>query len=494
MLENLINSANGFLWGIPMLVVIGGAGIFFTIYLTAFQFRHFGDMWKRILDKGDPTKTMGVSPFASFCTTMAMRVGTGNVAGVAVAVYAGGPGAVFWMILIGITNSAVNFVECVQGSMYKTKIDGEYRGGPYYVAERGLGWGPYGAFIAIISLLGIGLFMPSAATNTVCVAFAEATGAPQILFAGIMAVIMFVTCLGGIKRISDAASAIVPFMVIVYLVCFVVILVTHIGETPRVFSDIIRCAFTKDALLSGGIGIAIQQGVKRGTFSSASGMGEATPTAAVAETPHPVRVGLANAGGVWIDTVIVCTVSALMILYTDCYNTAFGYVGSGHPGLAELSGGSAVMVQYAATNVLGGFAEIFIAFMLFLFSFTCLISYYYEAETASTYLFQKPEQAGIRKGITWFLRIAMPILIFYYGITSAAMAWNLADLALGSITFFNMLVVVLLVKPVKAMLKDYEEQKKAGKDPYYDPDKLSFKGVDVELWKEINASYLAANK
>ena len=491
MLDAFINTANGFLWGIPMLVVIAGGGLFYTFYLGFPQFKHFGDAWKRILDKGDPTKTGGVSPFASFCTTMAMRVGTGNVAGVAVAVYAGGPGALFWMFIIGITNSCVCFVETTQGSLYKTKIDGEYRGGPYYVAERGLGWGPYGAFIAIISLLGIGLFMPSAATNTVCVTFAQATGAPQIVFAAVMAVIMFVTVLGGIKRISAAASAIVPFMVVVYLIVFVIVVIMNIGETGRVFGDIFRCAFSADALLSGGIGVAIQQGVKRGTFSSASGMGEATPTAAAAETTHPVKVGLANAAGVWLDTVIVCTASALMILYSDCYNTAFGYVGSGHPGMAELTGGSAVMVQYAASTVMGGIAEIFIAFMLFLFSFTCLISYYYEAETASSYLFQKDSQAGIRKAVTWFLRIAMPVLIFFYGITSASFAWDLADLALGSITFFNMLVVILLVKPVKAMLADYEAQMKAGVDPVYDPEKLSFKGVDVEMWKEINAKKLA---
>ena len=494
MLDNLINSANGFLWGMPMLVVIGLGGIALTLYLGFPQFRHFGDAWKRILDKGDPSKTGGVSPFASFCTTMAMRVGTGNVAGVAVAVYAGGPGAVFWMFLIGITNSCVCFCETTQGSMYKTKIDGEYRGGPYYVSERGLGWKAYGTFIAIISFLGIGLFMPSAATNTVCVAFAEATGVPQIVFAAIIAVAMFITCLGGIKRISDAASAVVPFMVAVYLICFVVILVTNIGETGRVFGSIFANAFTADGVLGGGIGIAIQQGVKRGTFSSASGMGESTPTAAAAESPHPVRVGLANMAGVWVDTNIVCTVSALMILYTDCFNTAFGYVGAGHPGLATQTSGSAVMVQYAASHVLGNFAGVFIALMLFLFSFTCLISYYYEAETAATYLFQKPEQANIRKGCTWFLRIGMPILIFYYGIVGAAMAWNLADLALGSITFFNMLVVVLLAKPVKGMLKDYEAQKKAGKDPYYDPATVSYKGVDVELWKEINSNYIAANK
>jgi AGCS family alanine or glycine:cation symporter len=251
MLTSLIGTANGFLWGMPMLIVIGAGGIFLTVYLGFPQFKHFGDAWKRILDKGDPTKTGGVSPFASFCTTMAMRVGTGNVAGVAVAVYAGGPGALFWMFVIGITNSCVNFVECTQGSMYKTKIDGEYRGGPYYVAERGLGWKAYGVFIAIISFVGIGLFMPSAATNTVCVTFAAATGVPQIVFAAIIAVAMFITCLGGIKRISDAASAIVPFMVAVYMVCFALVVAFNIGETGRVFSSIFANAFTADGVLGG---------------------------------------------------------------------------------------------------------------------------------------------------------------------------------------------------------------------------------------------------
>lgn len=492
MLSSLIGSANGFLWGIPMLVVIAGSGIVFTILTKGVQFRRFIDMWKRIVDSSESES--GVSSFASFCTTMAMRIGTGNVAGVAVAIFAGGPGAVFWMFLAGMTNSVVCFSECVQSVLYKTKIDGEYRGGGYYAIERGLGWKGYGTFVAIISLIGIGAFMPAAATYTICEAFNKATGVPMAAVAAVVAIIMFVTCLGGLKRISSVASAIVPFMTGIYLLVTVIVTVMHAAQLPAAIALVVKCAFSQEALVGGGLGIALQQGVKRATFSSASGMGEASPTAAAAETSHPVKVGLANAAGVWVDTCIVCTCSAVLCLMTDCYNTTFGYIGAGNPGMGELSGGGVIFVQYACSTVLGSFAEIFIAVMLFLFSFTCLISYYYEAETASTYLFSKPEQEGARKIVRRCLQIGMPILIFIFGIVPASLAWDLSDLALGSITFFNMFGVILLFPKVTAMLKDYDEQMKAGRDPYYNPDKLSWPGVDVEMWKEINKKYIEADK
>lgn len=496
MLANFIGTANGFLWGLPMLVVIIGSGVCFTLALRGFQFVRFVDMWKRILDSSDSES--GVSSFASFCTTMAMRVGTGNVAGVAVAIYSGGPGALFWMICAGMTNSAVCFAETTLGSLYKIRVDGEYRGGGYYCAERGLGWKAYGGFLAAISLIGIGAFMPAAATYTICEAFNAATGIPMIAIAAVVAVVMLVTVLGGIKRISAVASAIVPFMCAIYILVTIAVIILNAAEIPAVISMVIKNAFGQEAMIGGGIGIAIQQGFKRGTFSSASGMGESTPTAAAAETSHPVKVGLANAAGVWLDTVIICTCSGLLILMTDCFNTGFGYVGSGAPELAAMAaagqGGGVLFVQYAARTIMGGFAELFIAIMLFLFSFTCLISYYYEAETASTYLFQRPDQAGIRKFITRILQFGMPVLIFFFGIVEASIAWDLSDLALGSITFVNMIVVIALFPKCVALYNDYCAQIKAGKDPYYNPDKLSWKGVDVALWKSINQKHIDAEK
>ncbi len=488
-LINFVDWANGYIWGIGMLVLIAGAGIYFTIRLRFFQFVRFRDMWSRIMEKGDSES--GISAFASFCTTMAMRIGTGNIAGVAVAIYMGGPGAMFWMILIGMTNSAVCFSECTLGQLYKTRVDGAYRGGGAYCAERGLGWKKYGTFMAVVFGVACALFMPAAATYTISDAFREATGVPMAVTSAIIAILLFVTVFGGIKRISSVASMIVPFMTVVYLAITLIVIVLNITKVPALIATVVSSAFGLKAVFGASIGAAIQQGIKRGTFSSASGMGESTPTAAAAETSHPVKQGLSNAAGVWLDTVIVCTCSGILILLTDTFNTVGGYHGSGVA--AGVTGGVG-FVQAAATTVLGGLGNIFIAVMLLLFSFTCLISYYYEAETAAMYLFQKPEQQKIRKAITRILQFGMPVLVFLWGIIESTTAWNLSDLALGTTTWVNMLVVIMLFPKCVALYKDYVEQIKAGQDPYYNPDKLSWKGVDVELWKEINAKRIQESK
>jgi len=498
-INNIVGMLNGPIWGVGMLVLIVGSGLYFTIRLGFFQFVHFKDMWSRIIDKSESES--GISSFASFCTTMAMRVGTGNVAGVAVALYMGGPGALFWMIIAGMTNSAVCFTECTLSVLYKNRIDGQYRSGGAYCAERGLGWKAYGAFYAAFFGLGVVLFMPAAATYTICDGFKNALGIPMWVSALVIALAMAVVVMGGVKRISSVASMLVPPMVGIYLIATVVILIANAGQIPSVIVDVVKCAFgSKEALLGGGVGIAIQQGVKRGTFSSASGMGESMPTAAAAETSHPVKQGMANAAGVWLDTVIVCTASGLMMLLSGCYNTQFGYVGGTgamHDQMAQLAADGTygvIFVQNACSTVMGSIAPLFIAIMLALFSFTCLISYYYEGETSVLYLFQGDDKAATRKVVIRIMQIVMPILIFIWGNVDSGLAWNLSDLALGGSTWINMLVVLLLSPKAFALYKDYEEQMKAKKDPYYNPDKLCWKGVDVEMWKDINKKRIAEDK
>lgn len=453
-------------------------------------------MWKRIFDRHDSES--GISSFASFCTTMAMRIGTGNIAGVAVAVYAGGPGALFWMILAGMTNSAVCFVECTLASLYKNRIDGEYRGGGSYCAERGLGWKGYGIFMAVILMIGTACFMPAAATYTICDGFNAATGIDMWIISLVVALLVAITVIGGIKRIGAVASMIVPFMTIVYLILTVIIVVSNISRIPAVISDVVSSAFGLNAVFGAGIGIAIRNGVKRGTFSSAAGMGEASPTAAAAETSHPVKQGMANAAGVWLDTVIVCTCTGLMILLTDCFNTAGGYVGGGASLMAEMAaageGGGVKFVQAACSTVIGDFAPILVAFMLLLFSFTCLISYYYEAESATIYLFQGDTKKAARKVVTWMLKIGMPLLIFIWGIVPSDVAWDAADFALGACTWINVFMLWFLFPKARAMYQDYQRQMKAGIEPYYNPDVLCWKGVDAEMWKDINKKQIAAEK
>ena len=498
-INNIVSMLNGPIWGVGMLVLIVGSGLYFTIRLGFFQFVHFKDMWSRIIDKSESES--GISSFASFCTTMAMRVGTGNVAGVAVALYMGGPGALFWMIIAGMTNSAVCFTECTLSVLYKNRIDGQYRSGGAYCAERGLGWKAYGAFYAAFFGLGVVLFMPAAATYTICDGFKNALGIPMWISALVIALAMAVVVMGGVKRISSVASMLVPPMVGIYLIATVVILIANAGQIPSVIAQVVSCAFgSKEALLGGGVGIAIQQGVKRGTFSSASGMGESMPTAAAAETSHPIKQGMANAAGVWLDTVIVCTASGLMMLLSGCYNTQFGYIGGTgamHDQMAQLAADGTygvIFVQNACSTVMGSIAPLFVAIMLALFSFTCLISYYYEGETSVLYLFQGDDKAATRKVVIRIMQIVMPILIFIWGNIDSGLAWNLSDLALGGSTWINMLVVLLLSPKVFALYKDYEEQMKAKKDPYYNPDKLCWKGVDVEMWKDINKKRIAEDK
>lgn len=485
-LAKIVGWLNGYIWGPAMLVLIVGSGVYFTVRMGGFQFRNQKDMWGRIFEKGD--SDAGISSFASFATTMAMRVGTGNVAGVAVAIYQGGPGALFWMIIAGMTNSAVNFAECTLGVLYKVKIDGEYRGGGPYCAERGLGWKKYGIFMALIFMIGVGALMPAAATFTIADGFNNALGVERWVTSLIIAVITGIVIIGGVKRISHFASLIVPFMVTVYLIATVVILIVNINRLPEVIYLVVSNAFAPKAMFGGTLGVVIQQGVKRGTFSSASGMGEASPTAAAVETSHPVKQGMANAAGVWLDTVVVCTASGLMMLLTDTFNTAQGYIGSGAAELPELAAAGTngvIFVQLAARTIMGGIAPLFIAIMLALFSWTCLISYYYEAETAAMYLFQREDQKGTRTVVTWILRIGMPILIFIWGNVESGMAWDLSDLALGSITWINMLMVLMLSPKVIALYKDYDRQMKEGKNPVYDVDELSWTGVDNEMWREI---------
>lgn len=495
-IAELVGFLNGWIWSKGMLVLVVGSGLFFSIRLGFFQLVYFRDMWSRILDKG--SSSSGISTFASFCTTMAARIGTGNVAGVAVAIYLGGPGAMFWMWVVGVTNSALAFVECTLGQLYKIKIDGEYRGSGAYCAERGLGWGKYGAFMAIVLMIGAACFMPAAATYTICDGFRNALGVPMWVVAAITAAILAVIVMGGIKRISLFAVYCVPFMTIAYLLMTVVVLFTHAADIPAMFVVIVKSAFGMDAAFGGIVGAAILQGIKRGTFSSAAGMGESTPAASAAETSHPVKQGMANAAGVWLDTIIVCTATGFMILLTDCFNVVGGlHVGQGAPemaALAEAGTNGVIFVQYACRQIVGNFAPLFIAVMLALFSFTCIISYYYEAETSALYLFQGDDKAGTRKTVTWIIRVTIVVLVFIFGIVESSLAWDLSDLALGSCTWVNIFMLWFLFPKARALYQDYIAQLKAKKDPYYNPDKLSWPGVDKDLWREINKDRIMADK
>ena len=462
-----------------MLVLIVGSGLYFTIRLGFFQFVHFKDMWSRIIDKSESES--GISSFASFCTTMAMRVGTGNVAGVAVALYMGGPGALFWMIIAGMTNSAVCFTECTLSVLYKNRIDGQYRSGGAYCAERGLGWKAYGTFYAAFFGLGVVLFMPAAATFTICDGFKNALGIPMWISALVIALAMAVVVMGGVKRISSVASMLVPPMVGIYLIATVVILIANAGQIPSVIAQVVSCAFGSKELFWAAALVSLSSRVLNEAHSHLHlvWVSPCRPQQQQRPATRLNRVWQMQLVFGWIPLSYVRF--CLMMLLSGCYNTQFGYIGGTgamHDQMAQLAADGTygvIFVQNACSTVMGSIAPLFIAIMLALFSFTCLISYYYEGETSVLYLFQGDDKAATRKVVIRIMQIVMPILIFIWGNIDSGLAWNLSDLALGGSTWINMLVVLLLSPKVFALYKDYEEQMKAKKDPYYNPDKLCWK-------------------
>lgn len=497
-IQGIVSWINGLVWSPAMLVLVVGTGLFFTVRLGFFQFRHHGDMWKNIL--GTESSESGISTFSSFCTTMAARIGTGNVAGVAVAIFHGGPGALFWMWIVGCTNAALAFVECTLGQLYKTKVDGEYRGSGAHCAERGLKWGWYGTIMAVIMMVGAGAFMPAAATYTICDGFNNALGIPRWVSALVITVLLGAIIIGGIQRIGKSASYIVPVMTVAYLLLTLIIMLINIRQIPAMFQLVISSAFNKGAIMGGiegGLMAAVLQGVKRGTFSSAAGMGESTPAASATEISHPVKQGMANAAGVFLDTIIVCTATGFMILMTNCFNTSAS-IGGFQSAVGALAGqeGGVIYVQEAARTVLGGFAPTFIALVLFLFSFTCILSYYYESETAAMYLFRKEGMEKSRKTVRWTIKIVMLVLVFCWGISEAAFAWDIADLALGTCTWVNVIMLWFLFPKARALYKDYIAQKKQHLNPCYDPDTegLCWDGVDADLWREVNQKRLQSEK
>lgn len=480
-LSMLVEWANNLIWSKGMLILIATSGLYFTMRLGFFQFIHHFDMWKRIM--GDYSSESGISAFSSFCTTMATRIGTGNVAGVAVAIYYGGPGALFWMWVVGMTNSAVCFVECTLGQLYKRKIDGEYRGSSAFCAQYGMGKRWVGVGLSLCFGVGAAFFMPAAATYTISEAFYYAANIPMWMTSLTISIILLIIIVGGIKRIAIFSSFIVPVMTFIYMLLAVIIILTNIDKIPSVFMMIFEGAFGRDAIIGGSFGSAVLHGVKRGTFSSAAGMGEATPAASAAETSHPVKQGLANAAGVWLDTIVVCSCTGFMILLTNCFNTIDGYSGSSIVNGME---GGIIYVQEACHTILGEAAPMITSVTLFLFSFTCIISYYYEAETSFLLLLAK-KQEKYRRIFRYILRIVMVGLVFLFGFINSKMAWNLSDLALGAVTWINTIMLWILSPKAFALYKDYRHQMKEGKNPCYNPDRknLCWKGVDVEMWREI---------
>ncbi|MEF1253857.1 MULTISPECIES: sodium:alanine symporter family protein [unclassified Vibrio] len=454
-MTDLINLMNDLLWGSILVYLLVGVGIYFTVRLGFIQFRHFGHMFS-VLKNSRKADKAGISSFQALCTSLAARVGTGNMAGVAVALTAGGPGAIFWMWLIAMLGMATSFAESTLAQLYKTKDDdGNYRGGPAYYMEKGLGMRWMGVLFSVFLIIAFGLVFNAVQANSIANAMHNAFGWDDTYVGIVVVLLSSIVIFGGIKRIARVAELIVPVMALAYLLLAMFVMVINIEKLPAVLTLIFKSAFGLQEAAAGGLGYAIAQaminGVKRGLFSNEAGMGSA-PNAAASATPyppHPASQGYVQMLGVFMDTIVICSATVAIILMSG------EYVPHG-----EITG--IELTQTALSSQVGDWGSIFVAVAIFFFAFTSIIANYSYAETNLIFL-EHNHKAGL--GI---FRIIVLGMVMFGAVASLPVVWSLADVSMGLMAIVNLIAILLLSGIVIKLAKDYNRQLGEGKVPTFD--------------------------
>jgi len=481
-MENILNFLNGIIWSQWLVWLCLGAGVYFSVLMKFPQVRLMKDMVEQLFSGGDSES--GVTSFQSFAMALGGRVGTGNIAGVASAIGFGGPGAVFWMWAIAFLGAGSAYVEAALAQVWKDEIDGEYRGGPSYFIEKGIGQKWYAVLFAIAAIIAMGFFLPGIQANSIAIAMNGAFGIPTAVSGIVVAALLGFVIFGGVKRIGKVAEILVPFMAIAYIIVAIIIIALNISQVPAVFKLIFSSAFSTKAAFGAIIGQAIMWGVKRGIYSNEAGQGTGPMAAAAAEVSHPAKQGLVQAFSVYVDTLFVCSATAFMILITGTYNVVNEATGAfmveNIPGVEA----GPAYTQAAVDTLIPGIGGAFVAIALLFFAFTTLLAYYYYAESNVAYLAKGSKNHKLIFNIT---RVTLLVMVFVGSINSAGVVWALGDVGVGLMAWLNIIAIIILTKPGIATLKDYEAQKAQGLDPVFDPEKLGIK--NAELWTKINKKY-----
>ena len=478
----MLDLLNDLLWSKVLIVALVGLGLYFSIRSRFVQFRYFGNMFS-IFAEAFQRKPGQLSSFQALMLSVAGRVGAGNIAGVAVAIMLGGPGAVFWMWMVAFLGASSAFVESTLGQVYKEKLDGQYRGGPAFYIERGLGMKWYALIFAVVTIFACGVLLPGVQANSIAIGVQNALGIHPNTPAGVLAVMLGLIIFGGVKRIARFAEFVVPFMALAYMLVAFVIMVLNAEQVPEMVSLIFSSAFGMEAGFGAMLGLAVEWGVKRGIYSNEAGQGTGPHAAAAAEVSHPAKQGYVQAFAIYFDTMLVCTSTAFLLLSTGMYNTfkvvkeggtqTLVAIFEGVPGVQPSEG--AQFTQAAVESVLPGWGAGFVALALFFFAFTTIMAYYYMAETNLTYV------AGVRKPhrlAILLLRLGIIGMVVFGAYHNAAMAWTLGDIGVGLMAWLNIVAILILQKPALLALRDYERQKKLGLDPTFDPQALGIRNAD----------------
>ncbi|SEG45770.1 alanine/glycine:cation symporter family protein [Algoriphagus boritolerans] len=473
-MKDIIDIINGVIWSNALIFLCLAAGVYFSFATKFVQIFYFREMIRLLFDGKSSEK--GVSSFQAFAIAISGRVGTGNIAGVATAIAMGGPGAIFWMWVIAFLGASSAFIESTLGQLYKEVNDGVYRGGPAYYIEKGLGIKWYAMVFAFATILSTVLFLPGVQSNSIALSVNNAFDIPVHYTGMIVTFFLGLIIIGGVKRISKVAEIVVPFMALAYILMAVIIIFMNITEVPAVFALIIKSAFNLEATFSGVFGMAIAWGVKRGIYSNEAGQGTAPHAAAAAEVSHPVKQGLVQSFSVYVDTLFVCTATALMILFTGQFNVINpdgGFIVENLPGVPF----GPEFTQYAIGTHFPSIGKGFIAFSLLFFAFTTIMAYYFIAEANLSYLTRN-------KSSKWAVRILQLAILgatFYGAIKTAEIAWTLGDIGVGMMAWLNIIAILMLRKPAFIAFEDYKRQRKAGKDPVFIAKENGIENTD--LWK-----------
>lgn len=476
-MDTIINTLNAWVWSKALIALCLGAGLYFSLRTRFLQVRHVKEMLRLLL--ADNRSEAGVSSFQALAMSLSGRVGIGNIAGVATAIAFGGPGAVFWMWMVAFLGAATAYIESTLGQIYKETDDqGRYRGGPAYYIEKAMGQKWYAWIFAIVTIVACGFLLPGVQANGIAQGMANAWNIPPTATATVVAVLLGFIIFGGVKRIAAVAEFVVPFMALAYILVALVIMFLNVERVPEMGMLIIRSAFGAEAAFGAILGLAIEWGVKRGIYSNEAGQGTGPHAAAAAEVSHPAKQGLVQAFSVYVDTLLVCSATAFMILSTDMYNVINPAGGFLHEHLPGVTQGPA-FAQHAVESVLPGYGAGFVALALFFFAFTTLMAYYYMAETNIAYINRNRH----RSWMVFVLRVALLAAVTFGAVRTADMAWTLGDIGVGLMAWLNLIAILILQKPALAALRDYEAQKRAGiTEPEFDPDALGIRRA--EYWRQ----------
>ncbi|MCO4850636.1 alanine/glycine:cation symporter family protein [Bacillus vallismortis] len=439
--NSLINIPSAFIWKYLFYILVG-LGLFFTLRFGFIQFRYFIEMFRIVGEKPDGNK--GVSSMQAFFISAASRVGTGNLTGVALAIATGGPGAVFWMWVVAAVGMASSFVESTLAQLYKVKDGDDFRGGPAYYIQKGLGVRWLGIVFAVLITVSFGLIFNAVQSNTIAGALEGAFYVNKTVVAIVLAVLTAFIIFGGLKRVVAVTQLIVPVMAGIYILIALYVVFANISAFPSVIAIIVKNALGIDQVVGGGLGAIIVIGAQRGLFSNEAGMGSAPNAAATAHVSHPAKQGFIQTLGVFFDTFIVCTSTAFIILLYS----------------VTPKGDGIQVTQAALSHHIGGWAPSFIAIAMFLFAFSSVVGNYYYGETNIEF---------IKTSKTWLniYRIAVIAMVVFGCVAGFQIVWDLADLFMGIMALINLVVITLLSNVAYKVYKDYAKQRKQGLDPVF---------------------------